>query len=358
MVKPNKLKTLIVVPDQNIENRRGGVHNFYKKLENSLEENHKYYYLNNDNLRIKNKLYTTLIHVYRIAKCLKVGRYDHLMLNTSLNINAILRDSLCALVGQLLNVRVIVFWRGWNFNNIKYLKFPYLLLTFPLLKVKKAIVLYSEISKSLRKLGYKNRIYNLTTMVDDDVFNHRIKFKEGEFFDILFLSRIETYKGIYELIDAYSILKQKYPFFKLSIAGNGKELNDLIEKVKELNLEDVEFVGYVEGDSKCKLLASCDLFVFPSYSEGMPNAVLEAMAVGLPIVTTRVGGLNDFFINEKMGMFVEMKSVKSLVDKIEILYLNMSLRKEISELNIEYSANNFTKSIVYSRLKEIILDED
>ena len=74
--KKEKHKTLIVVPDQNIENRRGGVHNFYKKLEESLDENHKYYYLNNDNIKIKNKIYTTLIHLKRIKSKLTNEKFD------------------------------------------------------------------------------------------------------------------------------------------------------------------------------------------------------------------------------------------------------------------------------------------
>jgi glycosyltransferase involved in cell wall biosynthesis len=113
-------------------------------------------------------------------------------------------------------------------------------------------------------------------------------------------------------------------------------------------------VGYVKGDEKYSLLASGNLFVFPSYSEGMPNAVLEAMAVGLPIVTTRVGGINDFFIEDRMGSFIEKKDVQSIVNKVEYLYLNKNLRQQISNINIDYASKTFKGETVFKKLKNVI----
>ena len=127
-----------------------------------------------------------------------------------------------------------------------------------------------------------------------------------------------------------------------------------MNQVKEHDVKDVTFVGYVKGDEKYNLLSSGDIFVFPSYSEGMPNAVLEAMAIGLPIITTPVGGINDFFIEDKMGLFIQKKDKKSIVEKVEKLYLNIELRKLISDVNVDYASRNFKGKIVFNKLNEII----
>lgn len=347
-------KVLIVVPDQNVENRRGGVHNFYKKIESKLESHHEYYLVNNDEFPTKNKIYTTYIHYVRIKRKLKAENFDCLLLNPSLKLNAILRDSLYILAAKRLKIETIVFWRGWNFDNIKYLKYPFRIITKSLLKAEKSIVLYSKISNSLRELGYKKEVHSLTTMVDDMVFDYQVKQEEKEMFNLVFLSRVEVYKGVHELLEAYQILKSRYPNMQLTIAGNGAKLENLKDKVKSSQIKDVTFSGYVVGEKKYELLSLGDLFVFPSYSEGMPNAVLEAMAIGLPVVTTRVGGLNDFFKDNEMGHFVEMKDAKDLADKIERLYLDTEKRKKISVENRKYASDHFKRSIVYNNLKEII----
>ena len=86
----------------------------------------------------------------------------------------------------------------------------------------------------------------------------------------------------------------------------------------------------------------------------MPNAVLEAMAIGLPIITTAVGGLNDFFIEYKMGAFIQKKDVQSIVEKVEEFYLNIELRKLTCDVNVNYATNNFKGKIVFNKLNQII----
>lgn len=336
------------------QDKFGGVYNFYENLKDLLSDDINYFYFGAIRNNINNKKILFFIYLLSFLKRVYVSKSNVIILNTSLNLNAVIRDSIYLLIAKLLRKEVIVFWRGWNFDNVKYLKFPYSIITWLLLKPDKSIVLYSEIGNVLRDFGHKNNIYNLTTTVSDSAFNYMLEEREHENFNLIFMSRVEIYKGVNELLDAYSILKEKYPNIKLTIAGNGGELDTLINKVRDFNIKDVTFSGYVTGNEKYKLLADSDLFVFPSYSEGMPNAVLEAMAMGLPIVTTKVGGLNDFFIEDRMGAFVEIKNVNSLVQEIEALYLNVNKRKSISKDNIKFASINFKKSIVYNKLKDII----
>jgi len=155
-------------------------------------------------------------------------------------------------------------------------------------------------------------------------------------------------------LEAYIILKNKYADIRLIIAGNGSQLDKLVNYVKEHNIKGIIFTGYIKGQEKYNLLASGHLYIFPSYSEGMPNAVLEAMALGLPIITTPVGGLNDFFVEDVMGSYVKIKDVNSIVDKIEKLYFDEELRTSMSENNRVYAKEHFSGQVVYNNLKQII----
>lgn len=344
-------KALIVVPAQD---QLGGVYNFYKNLEIYLDKDVKFFNAGEPKYVVKNKVVVLFMYLIGFLKQIITQKPKTIILNTSLNLNAVLRDSIYVLLAKLLGKKVVVFWRGWNFNHEKYLRFPYLILTWPLLKVDKAIVLYSKIDKSLKELGYKNRTYGLTTMVGDIAFDYQISNDKSNYFNLIFLSRVENYKGINELLSAFVLLKKKYSNIKLIIAGNGKQLQDLLNEVSSKGIKDVEFAGYVKGKEKYELLSKANLFVFPSYSEGMPNAVLEAMAVGLPIITTPVGGINDFFVEEKMGKFLKIRDIDSVVNAVEDLYLNSNLRIEMSKENINFAHANFRGEVVYNKLKQII----
>ncbi len=355
MYKKVENQILIVITDQNIENRQGGVYNFYMDLEPLLEKNHKYHSLNNDRMLFKNKIFTSLVHFVRMAITLSKNNYECLVINCSLNFNAILRDSVFTIIAKLFNTKVLIFWHGWDFNHEKYLKFPYSLLTRFLLKSDGSIVLYSEITKSLRNLGYKNPVHQLTTLVSKSAFQYKkTDCNQEDYFNLIFFSRVETYKGIYELIEAYDILKKKYPKFKLTIVGDGSELAKVTSLVKEKDIQDVDIPGYAVGDEKFRLLSKASAFILPSYTEGFPVAVIEAMAVGLPVIVTPVGGINDFFNEDLMGSIISVKDVDSIVEKVEKLYLNSAKRDVISEYNLNYAKENFMDEVVFTKLKNIM----
>ena len=349
-------KILIVITDQNEENRLGGVYNFYMDLEPLLEKNYMYHSLNNDRMLFKNKIFTSLVHFVRMAITFSKTDYACLVLNCSLNFNAVLRDSVFVIIAKICNTKVLVFWHGWDFNHEKFLRFPYSPLTRFLLKSNCAIVLYSWITNSLRNLGYTNPVHQLTTLVRKSAFRYKkADSNQEDTFNLIFFSRVEAYKGIYELIEAYEILKKKYPNFILTIVGDGSESTRVASLVKAKNLKDVLIPGYVVGDEKFNLLSKASAFILPSYTEGFPVAVIEAMAVGLPVIVTPVGGINDFFIDKLMGSLIAIKDVDSIVEKVEQLYLNSAKRDAISEYNLNYAKENFMDEMVFSKLKKIII---
>jgi glycosyltransferase involved in cell wall biosynthesis len=85
----------------------------------------------------------------------------------------------------------------------------------------------------------------------------------------------------------------------------------------------------------------------------MPNSVLEAMGFGLPVITTPVGGIIDFFEDNKNGLFVKMKSSISIKDKVELLINDKLLMRNIAVRNHQYARENFKASVVAKRNEEI-----
>lgn len=110
----------------------------------------------------------------------------------------------------------------------------------------------------------------------------------------LYAGNLVKTKGVYEMIEAFARIERRAPKVVLKICGSGQQEDGMRRMIKEKNLDHIiEIVGMVEPKQMHKWMQASDLFVLPSYMEGMPNAVMEAMACGLPVVSTSVGGLPE-----------------------------------------------------------------
>jgi len=108
----------------------------------------------------------------------------------------------------------------------------------------------------------------------------------------LYAGYLTKRKGVYELLEAIYRVQKKYPNLQLVICGAGPEEAILWRLIREKGIEHmVRMAGEVEPERMNKWMQASDLFVLASHTEGMPNVVMEAMACGLPVVATAVGGL-------------------------------------------------------------------
>lgn len=201
----------------------------------------------------------------------------------------------------------------------------------------------------------KGTLYHQTTVVDKELaerYDGRISSNDTvveKKLKILFMSRVEKPKGIFELIQAISVLKRRYFDVELVVAGNGGDLDSAKSLTIDLGLQStVKFVGFVGGIEKAKYLNDSDIFCLPSYTEGMPNAVLEAMCFGLPVVCTPVGALKDLVTND-LGTLVPVKSVDSLVQAF-IEFFDDELLLLSSGTTREFAKERFLSDTVSARL--------
>lgn len=140
---------------------------------------------------------------------------------------------------------------------------------------------------------------------------------QGRKTKFLFLGRIGQRKGVYDLLevlrDHRDALGDRY-VLKLGGDGETKQLQQLIQKY---HLEDsVKFLGFVAGEKKEQLLREADVYVLPSYNEGLPISVLEAMSFGLPIISTDVGGIPEVLHPHANGLMIAVGDQKALYDAI------------------------------------------
>ena len=340
----------------------GGVADYYSVVSPFLGEGVEYFTVGargeKGNLCIIVRMLKDYLGFFRK---LRRGNYDLVHLNPSLGSKAIVRDGIFLLIAKAMGKKVIVFMHGWN-NRFERVLRQYFLSLFRMtyFKADAFIVLSSEFRDKLVDMGYQNLVFTETTVVDETIFtrtNEEIarsrKPAQNGKFNILFLSRIEREKGIYEAIDAFIILKSSHHSATLTIAGDGGELSNVRTYVIYRGIEGVEFTGYIRGEAKKNVFARADAYLFPTYGEGMPISVLEAMAYGLPVITRPVGGIKDFFEDGKMGFVTDSLSPEVFSQMLEKIVGDQELRSRICTYNVAYAKEHFLASKVASRIEEI-----
>lgn len=180
-----------------------------------------------------------------------------------------------------------------------------------------------EISVSSNFLRYPNVNKNIAVIpngVDFDRFSKKVKLLNKDFFTILWVGRFDKVKGLHILVKALKILHDRKLQFKMRLVGNGSEYQNIKSMVKNLGLEtSVVFVGPRFGDDLVSEYRSCDLFVLPSLSEGMPITMLEAIAAEKPVVISNVGEASNILGQKFRSLLVNPGDSQNLATNIEYL---------------------------------------
>ena len=114
----------------------------------------------------------------------------------------------------------------------------------------------------------------------------------------------------------------------------------------------ITFIGEVSNEQVPKYMATSDIFVLPSLSEGFPNVCLEAMASGLPVIATKVGGLVEIIRDGQNGFLVNPETPREIAEKISLLLEDDELRERISSNNMEM-VKDYSWQVVVRRLEKV-----
>lgn len=170
---------------------------------------------------------------------------------------------------------------------------------------------------------------------------------------ILYAGTVNARKGYSDLIRAFAKIADKHPDWKVVLAGNG-EVEEGKQLASSLGIaQQVEFLGWVNGNAKQKAFQEASIFCLPSYAEGFPMAVLDAWAYGLPVITTPVGGIPDVAKDGENMLLFNPGDIGQLTSNIEKMIDDENLRKKISKASTEFAHGTFSIDAINNQLASI-----
>lgn len=170
---------------------------------------------------------------------------------------------------------------------------------------------------------------------------------------ILFLGAINEMKGCYDAVEVISDIKEKIPDVRLVMAGDG-DVDRVREKAREYGLEkNILFPGWVRGDRKDRYLQKCRVFFLPSYSEGMPMSILEAMGYGKPVVSTNVGGIPKIVKNDGNGYLCNPGDIKAFSSSLSELLTDKEKSVKMGKSSYEKIISDYSLDIHITQLETV-----
>ncbi|MBQ2974725.1 MAG: glycosyltransferase family 4 protein [Clostridia bacterium] len=170
---------------------------------------------------------------------------------------------------------------------------------------------------------------------------------------VLFLGAVNEMKGCFDMPEVIRLVSKNNPEVRMIVAGSG-ETEKTAEIAKEKCVADrFVFPGWVRNDEKDRLLREADIFFLPSYTEGMPMSVLDAMGYGLPIVTTNVGGIPKIVKNGVNGYMLTPGDCEGFANAISEILSDSNKRKAFGKCSFEIAENAYSLEKHIEKIEKI-----
>jgi len=231
----------------------------------------------------------------------------------------------------------------------------------------KVVVLSENLKRQFSGLIRHDKLEVINNIVNTSLYDKLVEEEKAEGFQktvkpitILFVGRLSKKKGIWDLLEAIALIAAdgRNVIFELAGVAEYKE-----EEIKVFGYCDnpfmkdhVSLLGTISGKLKVSTFRNADIFVFPSHIENMPIVILEAMAAGLPIVSTNVGEIPDIIDSEINGFLVEPGDTKKLAEKLVTLIESPDLRDRIGRNNHTKARNYYDVEIGVRKLHKVFDD--
>ncbi len=229
---------------------------------------------------------------------------------------------------------------------------------FLISKASAGIVLSTSLKSNFKNLLPSEKVHVVENFVADELFNQSSNIEKAKDKPrLLYLSNLMREKGILELLDALLLLKEQKIDFYAEFAGKiEQDIQDIVsEKLNSLG-KNAKYLGIVKDNTKIAALRNANIFILPTYytMEGQPISLLEGMASGNIIVTTKHAGIPDI-VDGQNGFFVERNSPSSISKVIKAISLNLEQNvSKFSRFNTLYASKRFTENEFYSNIISII----
>ena len=304
-------------------------------------------------IKFINNFITYLIYPIIIYK----SKSDIIHINTALNRNSIYRDLFILIIAKLADKKKLLHIHGGKYINQKPNKIIAKSILF-LFKNADMIVLLSDKELDFVKKNYLN---NTKINVQPNAVDlHKIELVKSEkigTFKIIYFGRIEKNKGIKEIWLALKELNSKNYDFIFSLIGTGLKIDNIVSEYKNSLGNKFSYHNKLFNEELFKEIKSSSVFLMPSYYEGLPMSLLEAMACGVVPIVTNVGSISTVVKDYYNGITILPKNVKNIVSALEYLINNRDILMKLSSnakntIYSNYSLENYNRNFyeLYSKL--------
>lgn len=272
-------------------------------------------------------LYSIVATTFKLLLCRKI-RIVHIH---TASYNSFKRSTLFISLAKIFKRKIVIHIHGGGFKE--YYEKNRRFVHKHLLKCDTIIALTEYWKDFFNRLGFDNVVI-IPNIVEFPIMQEK-KCKDNKI-HLLYMGMISKAKGIYDLLDVINELKAEFENkIILHIGGNGETVT-LQNIIKEQDLSNViKFEGWVSGKKKIELLNNADIFILPSYTEGLPISILEAMSYSLPIISTNVGGIPEVINNGENGFLVTPGDKKGFFCSIMKLSKDKALREKMGEASYQ-----------------------
>ena len=259
------------------------------------------------------------------------------------------------------NVALIVHFHGFDASDRATLSLYEQKYKLLFQNAKAICVVSKDMGNKLVELGAENsKIYNIPCGIDFDTFQPKT-YQNGKI--IIAVGRFAHKKAPYLTIKAFALVLKEEPNATLLMVGIGELLEECKQLAKDLGIsEKILFLGVKPPDEVAKLLHQADIFVqhskedpFTGDCEGTPNSILEASAVGLPIVSTYHAGIKEAVEHEKTGFLVDEGDFEKMAEYMILLLGNPLLREQFGKNGIEKMSKEYNVRTQIEKIKKLFI---
>lgn len=257
-----------------------------------------------------------------------LGKYDVLYLHAAER-GSFYRKAILLRTVRKFGIKTVIHHHAAEFEefytNLSYKKKKYVCETLRLADLN--IVLSERLVPMIKNKEPRANVrvlYNAVRTYEENPYNKEAK-------NILFLGRLGKRKGVYDLIEAIKVVNNSIdPRIKFYLCGDG-EIEEVKSTVKQQNIDNrVAYIGWIDAGQKAEIFKNTMVNVLPSYNEGLPMAILETMAYGIPNISTDIASIPEVIKDKENGFLIHPGDIKSLSNYIKQLCENADLRNTMS----------------------------
>lgn len=300
------------------------------------------------------KVFKNLTLYFKMIRMLSGKKPDLVLIPISQTTTGFFKDSIFILVARLFGRKILLHLRGSQFKawvdgsprlNRWYVKF--------ILKRTQGVIVLGNKLKYIFASYFPDEKMLVVPNGSNYTFPEKEKSPEVK---ILFFSNLLAAKGVVDVVKAVTILNEKIRSpFSIDLVGEWylPEDKKACEQIMSGRTLPIRIHSSKSGADKFKFFANADIFVFPPREpEGHPWSIVEAMAAGLPVISTDKGAITESVIDGRNGFIIEPGHPEQIAEKIQLLIENEELRKKMGEESRNLYLSNFTEERMVDKLSE------